>query len=230
MRYKVDQNERKKLIRRRIEKGSGALRAELALYRILQAVMILGFLALFAAAAGNAVYSFRSGIRGTELILMCAFVICTPIPVIIFSLIPFVVRRHAYKKYLRPWASYEQEELMFYAKTFEQGCVDLFSGEPYLTYRMRYADIRRMEYDMDQEILRVYGPFEVKVWSSRGREQCIDTIPPDPAYDVWMDLMPYYEDFPKLIEELETRSGKKIIRKTGSCSSVGTKEDGPCQV
>ncbi len=230
MQYKVDRNERKKLIRRRIAKGNRALHAELALYHILQVIMIIGFLALFAAATGNAIYCFLDGIRGTELVIMCTFVVCTPVPVLIFSLIPFVVRRHAYKKYLIPWASFKQEELTFCTKTFEQGYVDLFSGLPYLTNRMRYADITQMEYNIEQEILRIYGPMEVKVWSSSSRERCVDTIPPDPAYDVWIDLMPYYEDFPKLMEELETRSGKKIIRKTGSCSSVETKEDRQCQV
>lgn len=230
MRYKVDLNERKNLIRRRIEKGSGALRTLLVAYRILRAVTVAGFLLLLAAAVGNLIYCFLDGIRGTELLLMGAFVVCTPIPALLFALLPMAVKRQAYRKYLRPWASYEQEELVLYTKTFEQGYIDLFSGQGYLTNRMRYADITRMEYDVDQEILRVYGPYEVKEWSSAGRERCYDTIPPNPAYDVWIDLLAYYEDFPKLMEELEGRSGRKIIRKTGPCGPVGTKEDGSWRV
>lgn len=225
MQYKVNENERKNLIRRKIARGSRALRMELMISQVFKAVLILAFLILLAVSIGNAVCCLLKGMRGTELFTMCIFIVCTPIPILILSLIPMTIRRHAYKKYLVPWASYEQEELILHTRTFEQGYVDLFSGQSYLTNKMRYADITRMEYDEEAEILRVYGPFEVKEWSSINREHCYDTIPPDPSYNVWIDLLPYYEDFSGLMEELESRSGKRIIRKTGSCSSVGTKED-----
>ncbi len=230
MQYKVDLNERKNLIQRKIGKGGRALRVQLVAYRMLLAVMALGFVVLLVAALGNLIRCFLDGIRGVELFVMGAFVVCTPIPALIFSLLPLTVKRQAYRKYLRPWASYEQEGLTLYTKTFEQGYIDLFSGQGYLTNRMRYADIVRMEYDESQEILRVYGPFEVKEWSSINRERCYDTVPPDPSYDVWIDLIAYYEDFPKLMKELEERSGKKIIRKAGPCSLAGTKEDGSWRV
>lgn len=51
-----------------------------------------------------------------------------------------------------------------------------FKGKFYWILQMKYEDIKRIEYDEEQHLLRVYGPYSGKKWDSIKKNRCYDSF------------------------------------------------------
>ena len=114
-----------------------------------------------------------------------------------------------------PWVPKKEEEVVLSEKAIEHGYYNNFCGEYFYTYKIRYRDVVRLEYDKDQCLLRIYGPREERWWTGIDRSQCHDKFPADyQNKETWIEIPTYFGEFEGLMKELEERTGKVIEDKT----------------
>lgn len=156
----------------------------------------------------------NAGYIGEALLVLLALIPVLAIVAVIWLIILFF-RTHMEKKYLRPWLSYSEEHLWLHRKSMEWGHYNRFKGNFYWMLQMKYEDIQKIEYDEEQHLVRVYGPYSGKKWDSINQNRCHD------SFDAYTDAKPdehfifcdYYNDFAQLLSDLEEVSGKAIVKK-----------------
>lgn len=158
--------------------------------------------------------SVRAGYIDEALLVLVVLIPVLAIVAVIWLIILFF-KTHMEKKYLRPWLSYSEEHLWLHRTSMEWGHYNRFKGNFYWILQMKYEDIQRIEYDEEQHLVRVYGPYSGKKWDSINQNRC------HASFDAYTDAKPdehfifceYYNDFVQLIGDLEEVSGKKIVKK-----------------
>lgn len=161
-----------------------------------------------------AIESINAGYIGEAFLVLLALIPVLPIIAALWLIILFF-RTHMEKKYLRPWLSYSEEHLWLHRKSMEWGHYNRFKGKFYWMLQMKYEDIQRIEYDEEQHLVRVYGPYSGKKWESINQNRCHDSFDAytDAKTDEHFIFCDYYDNFPQLLNDLAEVSGKTIVKK-----------------
>lgn len=204
----VDADKRKELIRQRKRNGGGGLKAGLFLYGLFMGLNIL----VLAVPAGFALYQVAEAcIRGygEDLFALIMLAALSPLPAVIFFLIPAGIKHYVYGRFLWPAAVYRKETVWIHKKTLEHGYYSIKEGSSYWTRAVRYCDIRRLEYHRREGYLRIYAPTEDREWADQNRERCYSSSSSrtDETGESFLSINNYFEGFWDMVKLLEERSG-----------------------
>lgn len=145
------------------------------------------------------------GILSLDILVMCL--------ALILLIVPLCVKQSAEKKYMWKWSSRKDEYVRLQSKSIVWLRYDTLLGQYYWEHQILYKDIKKIEYDVSEKILYVYGYMSGIEWESVNCEECLDTVELDRTISPlpWMTLPAYFENFEELKKNISELSGHEII-------------------
>lgn len=208
----VDADKRKELIRQRIKNGGGGLKAVLFLYRLFLGLNVLVLTIPPVFMLYQVINAYRLGNKD-DLFALIVLLMLSPVPALIFLLIPTGIKRCIDGRFLWPTAVYRKETVRLYGKTLEHGYCSVREGSSYWTRTVRYCDIRRLEYHQREGYLQIYAPTEDREWASPDRERCYSSTSSvsDETGEAYLVINCYFEGFWDMVKLLEEKSGIQAV-------------------
>ena len=213
--YKVNKEKKKAVVAEMKRRRKDKVAVPYAVFNIGIVICILIFLAFSVFGVVMSISCWKDGYTA-EAWAFLIFVMFGVMAAALIYIIPVSVRSVAIRKYLMPWVPKTEEEVVLTEKAVEYGFCNKMWGEYFYTFKIRYHEMVRMEYDEGQCLLRLYGPKEERWWTDSDKSMCHDKFARDVngKDSTWMEIPTYFEGFEELKRELEKRTGKAIENKS----------------
>lgn len=213
--YEVNDEKKKQVVAEIKKKRSDKVKIPYIVFKIGLVICFFVFLIPTVISIYYAVAAFKEG-YGADGFFMLLFIVLGFMAALVLMIIPACIRSVAIRKYLMAWVPKNEEQVILTEKAIEQGFCNKLWGEFFYTFKVRYRDIVRMEYDENQCLLRVYGPREERHWMDSDKGHCVNKFPVDYENESegWIEIPTYFENFEGLKKELEEKSGKVIENKS----------------
>lgn len=118
------------------------------------------------------------------------------------------------KNHMYLWATRLHEELHLQKNALEYGCYTRHQSNEFCTWKIKYSEIKRLEYDSQNYCLKIYAPVTYKEWTDNSRVRCLesDYIEKVNNGEVYILIPAYFIDFEKFLREVEQKTGKDIVK------------------
>ncbi len=212
--YHLNERLRKQLVKVKIKEASSSCRLLDKIYRTFVFVCVIVYLILLTGMITVLLSNLDQDVL-TIVFLIGASIFLAPIPSLILSIIPIIVKNIRNKKYLWPWTVNKNETVWIADTYIEQGRYSSYYGEGYITLKMNFEDVVRMEKDSRLGLIRVYGPVYKRIWSGEDRAHCMEKIKPQPkGSDVtYITIAEYFDNYDELVQEIIEKSEKQLIER-----------------
>lgn len=203
MDFIVNREQRKKIIKIKRGQLTGGAKA---LYFTSKLFWILAIITLVA----GVVMSMLLSTDGMEILVFAGV---SAIAATFVWVISFVLKAIVEKKHMYLWMTRLHEELHLQKSALEYGCYTKHQSNEFCTWKIKYAEIKRLEYDPQNYCLKIYAPVTYKEWTDNSRSRCLDSdyIEKISNGEVYTLIPSYFVDFEKFLREVEQRTGKEVL-------------------
>ena len=203
MDFIVNREQRKEIIkikREQLNRGAKALYFTSKLFLMLAVITLV---------AGTVM----SILLSTDWLEIMLLVGVSAIVAIFVWVISYVLNAILEKNHMYLWTTRLHEELHLQKSALEYGCYTKHQSNEFYTWKIKYAEIKRVEYDPKNYCVKIYAPVSYKEWTDNSRARCLDS---DHFKDVNNEevstIIPsYFTHFEKFLKEVEQRTGKEVL-------------------